>query len=174
VVSGPTVAFQVAEPNKRKFPWWIVIVAVVAVLLLAGGGILIWNLTRPAPTPTPTKTEAARPVFTTGNFVFDQPTQDVDLDGDGIIDVSLSDADLIAVPDNRPTTVTGAMRGVAFTTDPSFVACRDATFSPSVDIPDAQGTTWVCTFTSREHVAVLEFAPQNGSQARDVSYTVWQ
>ncbi|WP_344097784.1 PASTA domain-containing protein, partial [Microbacterium deminutum] len=52
VVSGPTVAFQVAEPNKRKFPWWIVIVAVVAVLLLAGGGILIWLLTRPAPPPT--------------------------------------------------------------------------------------------------------------------------
>ena len=53
VVSGPTVAFQVAEPAKRKFPWWIVIVAAAALLLLIGGGLAIWFLTRPDPTPAP-------------------------------------------------------------------------------------------------------------------------
>jgi serine/threonine-protein kinase len=43
---GPSVAFQVPEPPKKKpFPWWIVIVAAAVVLLIVIG-IVVWLLVR--------------------------------------------------------------------------------------------------------------------------------
>jgi beta-lactam-binding protein with PASTA domain len=42
---GPSVAFQVPEPPKKKpFPWWIVIVAAAVVLIVIG--IVVWLLVR--------------------------------------------------------------------------------------------------------------------------------
>ena len=68
---GPTVTFQVPEPEPKKpFPWWIVIVAVGALALCCalgvGGYLVATNLPTPTPTPsiTPSVTPSATPTRT--------------------------------------------------------------------------------------------------------------
>jgi hypothetical protein len=175
VVPGPTVSFE-AKPSRRRFPWWIVIVAVAAALLLAGGGILIWSLTRPAaePTTSPTPTATGPAILRTDELVFDTATRELDLDLDGIVDVQLSDADLSgAVPDQRPTTVFGNMRGVAIVPEPLFEECRVVFLEQSVDVAEADDGTFVCVFTSEGHAGVLEFGTTSVDQTRQVLVTVW-
>ncbi|MCR2792318.1 PASTA domain-containing protein [Microbacterium sp. zg.Y625] len=79
VVSGPTVAFRVPDPVKRRFPWLWVIVAVVAVLVLAGGGILIWILTRTPAAPTAVEPPAISGALEVGtDLAVEQGTWDPD------------------------------------------------------------------------------------------------
>jgi hypothetical protein len=176
VVSGPTVSFQVPEPKKRKFPWWILIVVLVALLVLAGGGILVYNLTRPdpEPSPSPTPSDTGPPILRTDALTFDTATLDLDLDLDGIGDVQLADADLSpAVPAERPTTVFGLMRGVAFVPAPTFEQCRDVFLQEFVEVPEVDDGTFVCVFTSEGHAGLLEFRQTQPDQSREILVTVW-
>lgn len=65
---GPTVTFQVPEPEPQKpFPWWIVIVAVGALALccaLGVGGYFVAQNLQPTPTPTGTPTPTSTPAPT--------------------------------------------------------------------------------------------------------------
>lgn len=182
VVSGPTASFEVPV-RKKRFPWWIVIVAIVALLVLAGGGLLIWNLAgrddEVTPTPTP---EPPRAVFLPGQFTFATPTLDVDLDT-GIAtagirqgaDLSLADADFIAVPDDRPMSIFAFANGVAIVDQGDFETCRVAQLRDTVEVPDDVDRTVVCTVTNEGRVAMLEITPVPGEQSvRQVTFTVWE
>ncbi len=183
VVSGPTVSFEVPAIRDEPFPWWIVIVAVVALLVLGGGGLLIWNLTRPpdaGPTQTPTSAPP-RAVFRADEFTFSQPTTDVDLDTGAVTagirqgaDLSLSDADFIAVPADRPILIFAFVEGVAVVDQGDFETCRSATLGEFVEVADGADAT-VCTLTSEGRVAMLEIASVPGEHStRQIAYTVWE
>ncbi|KQZ07232.1 hypothetical protein ASD19_12310 [Microbacterium sp. Root53] len=187
VVPGPTVALAVAPAGRRRFPWWIVIVAAVALVVLAGGGILIWMLTRPeavgpgpSPTPSPSETPTPTPV-PTGPAVILQTTvvQDTtpvyaDLDEDGEPDILLTDNDFSFLAFSHPTFVYGLMRGVEFIGEPRFDLCRDVMLRDSVEIQDGWPTSYVCTFTTGGHAAVLEVGPTGAGEPREIAVTVWE
>jgi hypothetical protein len=66
---GPTVTFQVPEPEPKKpFPWWIVIVVVGALALCCalgvGGYFVATNLPDPTTTPSATPTRTPTPTRT--------------------------------------------------------------------------------------------------------------
>ncbi|WP_194410443.1 hypothetical protein [Microbacterium cremeum] len=174
VVPGPTVALTVPAAQPRRFPWWIVIVAAVALLLLVGGGILIWILTRPGPQPEPTPADTGPPVLRTDELLMEFSPLDLDLDLDGVQDLTIFDADLNVVPFDRPTTVFGLMRGVAIVDDPRFEVCREVFLQESVDIADAAATTFVCVFTSEGHAGLLEIGATGADQTRTIAVTVWE
>jgi heat shock protein HslJ len=62
---GPSITFQVPEPEPKKpFPWWIVIVAVGALALccaLGVGGYFVAQNLQPTPTPTSTPAPTGTP-----------------------------------------------------------------------------------------------------------------
>ncbi|GAA1957125.1 hypothetical protein [Microbacterium deminutum] len=185
VVSGPTVAFQVAEPNKRKFPWWIVIVAVVAVLLLAGGGILIWNLTRPKPgptnTPTPTTTVAEPSVFKSDLFLATPGTY-FDLDtGQQVMTPSAGGGEDVFFYQGAGSGELGVVgQGpprLAVVDQPTFAACEAATSYDDLNaqnivlLPDR--ATFVCVkFTDQDRRSVMTIGPATGG-GFPVSFTTW-
>jgi hypothetical protein len=185
IVSGPTVAFEVPAPVKRRFPWWILIVIIVALLILVGGGILIYSLTRPGepePTSSPTPTETAaptpteRPILRSSFFMVDESGSQEDLDLDGEPDVSWSDTDLSpATTVGSPTIFDGSMRGAARVSEPTFEACRDVQLSTEfIAVAETDGTTLICVFTSEGHAAVLEVEASRPDETRRVNFTVWE
>lgn len=188
VVHGPTTAFEIPAATKRRFPWWIVIVAAVAVLLLIGGGILIWQLTRPqevAPTPSAEPTQPPRPVFTSGEFTFQSPWTDVDLETGTVTagirtgaDVSLSDTDFVTVfTSGIPLSIYGYSGGVAIVERADFETCRAALLLEFVDVPDGAPPTAVCTVTSDNRIAMLQITASTvpgEHSTREIAYTVWE
>jgi hypothetical protein len=176
VVSSPAVAFEIPAPGRRKFPWWIVIVAVVALVVLAGGGILIWSLTRGGesePTSSPTPTPSSD-VFLSDDFLVDTSSKSVDLDGDGMPDIQVDDADLSsAIPADRPTTVFGLEQGVAIVDKATKDACRGVVLESSTQIAQGDDGVLVCVFTSGEHLGVLEFGATQPDETRKVLVTLW-
>ena len=53
-----------------------------------------------------------------------------------------------SAPNRQPTIVFGLMRGVAIVPEPTFEQCRDVFLAESVEVPHADAGTLVCVFTS--------------------------
>ena len=147
VVSGPTVAFEVPEPKKRKFP-------LLdpdrrrggALLLLIGGGIAIWLLTRPPADPT----------LETG------PT----ISGTVEIGSELTVTDGVWNPDDvAKFTVWQACPGTA--TDEDDEDCENIVVGTGDEAIDAQGPTFVVSpDLEGMRIRVVETAVVVGSATR--------
>ncbi|MGC5224686.1 hypothetical protein ACPW96_19145 [Micromonospora sp. DT81.3] len=180
VVSGPTVAFQLPEPKKRKFPWWILIVAVGGLLLLVGGGILIWNLTRPP------RTDDGPVVFDSGFVVIAAPEIVVDLDTGEQWQRS-DPSRPKASPDVLFSQGAGSgellLRGLqearlAEVEEPTFEACEAATGytddeAQTIDVLPEQDDLFVCVRSTGEgRPVVMTIAAGSGGYV--VDFVTWE
>ncbi|MGC5224690.1 hypothetical protein ACPW96_19165 [Micromonospora sp. DT81.3] len=188
VVSGPTVAFQVPDPKKRRFPWWIVILAVVLILLVEGG-IFVWRLLTSDPETTPSESPSAAPspthdVYGEYDFVaFNNLMFDVDEGerGDYYSD-EYRIIDLLFVgnmeADGFLSVVGYDSRFLAFVDEGTFEACDAAagyTQGETLRIPPEE-TSFLCVrFTDQERMALLTMDPANpASGTHDISAIVWE
>jgi len=185
VVSGPTVAFQVPERRKRRFPWWILILVLVALLLLAGGGILIYNLTRPDPEPSPsaspTDTDAGPTPSSSGTFIATADSY-FDLDTGTQVPVAGVDAgeDVYFYPGAGSGELGLVGQGpprLAVVDEPTYAACEAATAYDDINaqnitlLPEQQ--IHVCVrFTDQERRSVMTIGPSSGA-GFPVSYVTW-
>lgn len=191
VVAGPTARFDIPEPTKRKFPWWIVIVAAAAVLVLVAGSILIWNVTRTGspstatPTPTPTFTPA---LFRTSAFLARRSAEIVaDLDNDqqwGIDEPNRP----VRSPDVALVQGKGAgemiLQGygdtrLAVVSERTYAACQDVAGydddSQNIVIDPDQSELFVCArFTDEGRTALLTFGTRIIGRGQIVEYMVWE